>query len=430
MYRIPKLHRFSLRHIKAKGGYAMLSGIVIGVLCIIIAVLTLVIINNPKYKNHIPQDEKIKGTLNTKQSISRTDPIVNDLGMPFSKLGYDWNIWDLQVFNGRIYIGHGNSRDNGPNPNAGPIPIIYYDTQLKRFITQFVTNEEQIDIFRVLNNKLYVPGIDPKDSWDYGDFYRMDDDQWVKVRNVPDGVHDFDMASLGDKLFIATGSSGYKPTVFVSENQGDSWKPITVQSGTPYLAKLSRTYSLINFKDKIYGFTLMYNMSNVGDYNRILVTDGVTTSTIRVTENTMFPGAKKEVMYRIMRPTIALDNMIYITGVFGLDYQWKPEGLYYAPAINQAKRVNLPEDGVFPMDILSRQGTVYVLSYKKVSQTLYTNIVYKTTNLKDWIEVFRFSNDTFARSFEEINGDFYFGMGCYADYIAKSTGKILKISKY
>lgn len=46
------------------------------------------------------------------------------LGSPFKKAAYARNVWDMQLFGGKIYLGHGNSSNNAPSPNAGPVQSI------------------------------------------------------------------------------------------------------------------------------------------------------------------------------------------------------------------------------------------------------------------------------------------------------------------
>jgi hypothetical protein len=49
---------------------------------------------------------------------------VENLGNPFTaKPTYARNVWDMQVFNGRLYFGHGNASNLNPSPNAGPINV-------------------------------------------------------------------------------------------------------------------------------------------------------------------------------------------------------------------------------------------------------------------------------------------------------------------
>lgn len=49
---------------------------------------------------------------------------ITVLGSPFKKAAYARNVWDMQLFGGKIYLGHGNSSNNAPSPNAGPVQSI------------------------------------------------------------------------------------------------------------------------------------------------------------------------------------------------------------------------------------------------------------------------------------------------------------------
>ncbi|WP_340021396.1 hypothetical protein MHI24_20575 [Paenibacillus sp. FSL K6-1096] len=44
---------------------------------------------------------------------------ITVLGSPFQKAAYARNVWDMQLFGGKIYLGHGNSSNYAPSPNAG-----------------------------------------------------------------------------------------------------------------------------------------------------------------------------------------------------------------------------------------------------------------------------------------------------------------------
>jgi len=52
------------------------------------------------------------------------------LGNPFTKSTYAKNVWDMQVFNGSIYLGHGNSSNYAPAANAGPIDVILFQKNI------------------------------------------------------------------------------------------------------------------------------------------------------------------------------------------------------------------------------------------------------------------------------------------------------------
>jgi hypothetical protein len=82
-----------------------------------------------------------------------------------------------------------------------------------------------------------------------------------------------------------------------------------------------------------------------------------------------------------------------------------------------------------PWDVLVRNGKLYVLGVIANQTGNYTVTVSETADLAQWKELFRFQSDTFARSFEELNGDFYFGLGSEISPLPSSTGDILRVRK-
>jgi hypothetical protein len=53
--------------------------------------------------------------------------------------------------------------------------------------------------------------------------------------------------------------------------------------------------------------------------------------------------------------------------------------------------------------------------------------VFATRDLVNFSEVCFFDTETFARSFELVDGDFYFGLGCDPELLHPHTGRILKV---
>ncbi|XEC96005.1 hypothetical protein AB6A23_05405 [Paenibacillus tarimensis] len=393
--------------------------------------------------------EKPNGALTTDKDVTST---LEVLGRPFSKPAYARNVWDMQVFEGKIYMGHGNSSNLGPSPNAGPVPVYYYDPVTDKFIVQDVVSpisstktteikkyvdEEQIDIFKVFNGTLYIPGHDPRrESWEYGNYYKLSGDNWVKYRNVPKGIHVYDMAYYNGKLFAALG--GRSSEVLMSEDDGVTWEKIGVvsESGPP------RAYTLFEFKNKLYAVSAIIPQNNIWpDAAEILtISESKKKENLEAVRTTvygskMFPDIIKDgaIPYmRMVRTSTVKDKLLYIAGEIHNDHQWIPQGLFVATDLGSARGVIFPNADALPMDILVRGDQIYVLAYVKNSSRLYTNMVYKI-KAKDldkdanWIELFRFSQDTFARSFEELNGDFYFGLGSDVEPLSESSGTILRV---
>lgn len=366
------------------------------------------------------------------------------LGQPFSFSEYPSNIWDMQAYGDRIYLGCGNSSNNGPAANAGPVPVVYYDTVKSRFVTLTTIPEEQIDIYRMIDGKLVIPGHDSKESWSFGNFYTIEEDACVKSRTVKDAVHNYDMAYFNGNLFAATGTAGFG-TALMSGDMGKTWVSLTPgkaykEGKAPLFYSEGRAYSIFQFKDKLYFTGILYN--GYSYYNNFLCVDDkadiktAATGTSYSNDNglsivrasKMVPNAPRNTKLRMVRINEINKKLIYISGISDNDHQWLPDALYVASDINRAKRITLPEKAALPMDILSRDdNTVYVLTHVRTDQKKYINIIYQSKDLYRWRECFRFESDTFARSFELLNGDFYFGLGCHTDNLSTSAGEILRI---
>lgn len=392
-------------------------------------------------------------------NAAAADPVrapVENLGRPFAKAGaYAQNVWDMQLWNGKIYIGQGNSSNEGSSPNAGPVPLTAYDPASQTFkpdtlslsstVKQTYIDEEQIDAFRVLNNQLYIPGHDArKADLALGNFYRLDPSNgfWYKFRTVPEGVHVFDMASYNGQLFAAIGSSSV-PDILMSGDKGKTW---TALGKTGHPMQDPRNYALFQLGGKLYGsssYVVTDNDAYRSDSGVLEISPAPAGSTlpvqyrqIEVTADDLFPGVtpSTQVPYylvKVVRPTPIGQKLLYIGGQKHNDQQWLPKGLFVASSLSDAARVTLP-GGATAMDILTRGSKVYVLAYTESGGT-YTNLVFEADaaaigNPSAWTETVRFRQNTFARSFELQGGDFYFGLGTHdANNPVATAGTILRI---
>jgi hypothetical protein len=78
------------------------------------------------------------------------------------------------------------------------------------------------------------------------------------------------------------------------------------------------------------------------------------------------------------------------------------------------------------MDLLrAYDGQVYMLAQSGTAGS-YTNYVFASADLATWTEVLRFSATTFARSFEYLDGDFYFGLGTTRAELSSAAGDLLR----
>jgi hypothetical protein len=348
--------------------------------------------------------------------------IAQLIGNPFTAKGiYARNVWDMQVFDGKIFLGHGNSSNTGPSGNAGPIPIYALDPLSGTFTNEYSTENEQIDVFRVIDGVLWTTAHDPRGNASTAPFYRQANGTWAQTTN-PGELHNYDIASHGGALFVALGNGSGKPTAR-STNGGISW----VQHGDIS----GRIYELFKFKGVLYGMTYVdvtEHGRSIAGYGSVFYWNGTTMASVDTLRGIEFmPGAPTTATQARTERTLTFNNRLIYLGVNNVnDHQWEPFALYTATVFGTGTKVDLGA-GTLPYDLLVRGGTLYVLASKRNALGDYENIVYSSTNSTTLSEFFRFASTTLARSFEELNGDFYFGLGTDTTELDSNTGNIYKV---
>lgn len=113
--------------------------------------------------------------------------------------------WDLALFDGRLYVGLGNSSNQGPSANAGPLPLFAYDLKQRRWQQEATLPEEQISRFLVHGEQLWIAGEDPRSSWRWGNLYRRTsgDRLWWQQRRLPRFIHVHDLAMHQGRVVVA-----------------------------------------------------------------------------------------------------------------------------------------------------------------------------------------------------------------------------------
>jgi hypothetical protein len=154
-----------------------------------------------------------------------------DCGASFAR-----NPWDLIAWQDRLYIGLGDSSNEGPSPNAGPVPLLTYDPAPQRFGQEARLPEEQVDRFYRLDGDLWIPGADPRQSWRWGNLYRRQGGWWWQYRTLPQTIHTYPLAKWGAALVAGVsiteavpagvGQAGYGSAVALSEDGGRHWRVV------------------------------------------------------------------------------------------------------------------------------------------------------------------------------------------------------------
>lgn len=365
-----------------------------------------------------------------------TDAVVN-LGIPLKKAypdgehTYSRNVWDMQLFDGRIFLGGGNSSNQGPSQNSGPVPIMAYDLKSHAFVNEGRVMDDQIDLYRPIEGQLYIPGHDATGSWKWGNFYvRTPDAKWKMYRNVPDALHLYDLVKRGDRLFAGIGL--YEgAAVGMTDDMGTHWKIVPLGR--------SRVYAFMPIGDTLLALKKFKATDkpyfSVAQY----LEDGNFSARFDISMYRMFPQTRFSQRYaRAVRITPLEQKTLYIGGYKYNDHQTLPFGLYAAELKEGrfiARRLLLPK-GTVPRDLLVRGDRLFLLTQTPAHNGVRIAVwEAAVSNLLKWTERFYFDYPTFARSFEYAEGSFYFGMGCDVDpehwkdmAMPVQTGEILKVT--
>jgi hypothetical protein len=365
---------------------------------------------------------------------------------------YARNIWTMQVFDGRLFLGAGNSSNFGPSSNAGPVPILSYDG--KKFVEEYTVNDEQVARFYQTDDTLYVPGHDPRDDWSFGNLYRLAGGAWTKLRNIPRGIHVYDIRRFAGRLIAVGGAYGQPLSAWISEDDAASWKPAalipnpalaepTVPAGraTKVLGQdtkvVGRFWTLFEIGDKLYASTSAPMGTVEGDPRPRMATlfrfdpaqDGFQplgfghlSSLFPDTPSVGGQAGLVERWVKLGRETA------YIGGWQHNDHQWLPIGLYTASSADNARRLPLPESEQ-PWDLLAEKGRLYCLSSREEGPGQYrVSVTRFDRDLKTGTVVLSFPAPTFARSFALFQGRLYFGLGTETDTgaaLSDAAGTIL-----
>lgn len=340
------------------------------------------------------------------------------LGDPFT-VGSDYarNVWDMQAFDGAIHLGHGDSIDNW-----GPIPLWRIDPASGALSSQFTTSDEQVDEFRVLDGELYVPGHDPREDFELGNFYRLEAGGWMKHRTIPHGLHTFDLAWHGGRLFAALGADSMPghETLLVSDDRGLTWSPAADE--------LERVFGMFELGGDLYAAPAVRRGYRPGE-RQLWRLDGGAFHPTGVEIEALLPGLPEGAAGRMVRQTAFAGGLVYVVVAGERAFDWYPAALAVTRDARTVRRVALPDGAALPFDLLVRGGTLYVLTGTPAAGGGFTVRVYSTPDVARWTELFHFAAPTFPRSFEEAGGDFFVGLGCRYLETAAASGDLLRIPR-
>lgn len=340
------------------------------------------------------------------------------LGNPIADVPYSArHIWDLQVWQGRVYVGYGDW-----NANLGPVNIWYYTPTASAFVSETVyvsearpaapADEEAIDRYVVIDGDLYIPGTDPisTNSWDWGNFYHNDGMGWIKYRTIPYGVHTFDMAGYDGELFASIGPDG-APGLLRSSDGGLVWtSAISEVNPDDYFNRFYELYELNGSLFAVKSPTMTYAKPTVYHYQY----PGFITTTID-----LVPDQSSGLIFVRDGVFVFGDSLLYVPWILDpITSSLRPiSALYQAKPWQNGQRVTF-FDGKHPRDVVVTQEQVYVLDAGgprcMVCDQLpdlagYTATVYASSDLQEWQPMASAHFTDTPNALEVLDGTAYVG---------------------
>ena len=334
-------------------------------------------------------------------------PAPKSLGIPSSDKGwYARNIWAMTYFDGRLFVGTGNSSNKAPSGNAGPINIWTYSDDTG-WQSEFTVDEEQIDRIAVIDGTLTIPGHDSREGWDFGNWYAREADGWVKHRNIPEAVHVYDIATYDGYMFA--GIDGRRPrdgSIAVSTDHGESWtlqvipggvntggKPCTGEDPNPAIRNpAGRVYTFFTIAGELYANTVpMAEVAcmDVGGIIGVNIQDLQNAHHVYAVQWTgqhfeparidLFGGTSAN---RVIYPTVFSEKTVYIAAETVNDHQWVPVGLFAVGADLAPQPLDVPSCQR-PQDIKIYDSALYILCNEPTDSGWQMNVM-TSCDLQSW----------------------------------------------
>lgn len=303
--------------------------------------------------------------------------------------------WDMKLWNGKIYRAAGDY-----DKNSGSTVILAYDIASRRWEVTGTAADEAIHRFVEIDGTLYTPGIDPTEDWDLGNYYVLDGESWTKLRNLPNGIHNYDMVEFDGKIFAGLGVSAPNSPVVMSTDKGKTYNFVPLykdgkQVDTTDMTYI-RAYEYMVFNDQLYAYVTLDSSKEIYRFE---------------TDKMVWVGQSSGLVYN------KRTNINYFNAKFQLGDRYFLVSNHLIAVkdfadLSTAGRAVLPQNE-YVSDALMKDDLMYVLAYRQKDDGTYQTVIYRSkTGLTDsFTEVVQFDYAVPPTSFTFDGDYFYIGMG-------------------
>ena len=403
---------------------------------VLLLICSPVFLLNSCVQKEVPPPIVTEPTNNTQnESTPATKITITEIESPLSAY-YNGNpkacsIWDLTIYQNRLYVGHGNYNDN-----TGPSPVYSYDLSADNYLPnagywaqEAILDDETISRFHILFGDLYISGTDPCGAdWQFGSFYKSENSTWVSFDNLPGAKHNFDLVAYNGYLFAALGiipEDSYSPVVVSSDN-GKSFSNIPFIRNNEKLDfstfgnEMTRVYDLFILNGELYANLYLSTNTNKEFSIYRYETDSFVyysslSNKINLEKRTLpfqYPIGTK----------CTFDNKVFLT----------TGKLFYSEDLVSFHEISLPEFTAV-WDIYQDEENLYILtsvpSGNEYKISIYTSSLTDSLNFN---EILSFQYSLPCRSFILYQDTFY--LGTDSTYVSidnnnqDKIGTILKIN--
>ena len=319
------------------------------------------------------------------------------------------SIWDMCVYEDAIYIGSGDMWNN-----RGPVMIkSFIQKNDEIMITdEIVLNEEMLNVFRVCEDRLLIPGYDPTGHKNFGSYYMKRSGSWGTRPTIPNATHVNDIALFENNIIISY-SVGGKMITKISSDDGQTWDDMI-----PGLSNQPVGTALLPINNRllILGYDY-FHVYKAGTFQTLLLNEIILINSNRLVtfNNGLLCAPVALYTLGLNDPSLAEQIPLY----FMEDYLQGP------------KRVQeFNKKGIFVRDLVIYEKNCYIMYVKDFNGVNYKTVIKRSRNLDDWELIAEFLVPALPYSFEILNNEVYIGLGNgWYDIKRPEAGTIWKIDE-